>query len=43
MGFKDKLGKYYSEAYMQKYGDRISSASGTVVSIKCRILLILSF
>ena len=34
MGFKDKLGKYYSEAYMQKYGDRISSASGTVVSIK---------
>lgn len=34
MGFKDKLGKYYSDAYMQKYGDRISSASGTVVSIK---------
>ena len=34
MGFKDKLGKYYSEAYMQKYGDRISSASCTVVSIK---------
>ena len=34
MGFKDKLNKYYTESYMQKYGDRISSASGTVVSIK---------
>ena len=34
MGFKDKLNKYYTESYMKKYGDRISSASGTVVSIK---------
>lgn len=34
MGFKDKLNKYYTDSYMQKYGDRISSASGTVVSIK---------
>lgn len=34
MGFKDKLNKYYTESYMQKYGDRITSASGTVVSIK---------
>ncbi len=32
MGFKDKLGKYYSDAYMQKYGDRMTSVSGTILS-----------
>ena len=34
MGFKDKLGKYYSDAYMQKYGDRMTSVSGTILSVK---------
>lgn len=34
MGFKDKIGKYYQDAYMQKYGDRLASVSGTVLSVK---------
>ena len=34
MGLKDKMTKYYSDAYMEKYGDRMSSASGTVLSVK---------
>ncbi len=34
MGLKDKLGKYYQDAYMQKYGDRITSTNGTVLSVK---------
>ncbi|GAB6167669.1 hypothetical protein JCM1393_01290 [Clostridium carnis] len=34
MGFKDKMTKYFSDAYMQKYGDRMTSASGTVLSVK---------
>lgn len=34
MGFKDKLGSYFQDAYMQKYGDRMTSVSGTVLSIK---------
>ena len=38
MGFKDKLsgkmGKYFQDAYMQKYGDRITSVSGTILSVK---------
>lgn len=34
MGFKDKLTKYYSDAYMQKYGDRMTSTAGTVLSVK---------
>jgi hypothetical protein len=34
MGFKDKLEKYSRDTYMKKYGDRITSASGTVISIK---------
>lgn len=34
MGFKDKMTSYFSEAYMQKYGDRMTSAAGTVLSIK---------
>jgi hypothetical protein len=36
MGFKDKFGKYFQDSYYQKYGDRIASTSGTVVSIKYR-------
>ncbi|MBX7295082.1 hypothetical protein K4H75_03155 [Clostridium chauvoei] len=34
MGFKDKMTKYFSDAYIEKYGDRITSASGTVLSVK---------
>ncbi len=34
MGLKDKLGKYYQDAYMQKYGDRITSVNGTILSVK---------
>lgn len=34
MGLKDKLGKYYQDAYIQKYGDRITSVNGTILSIK---------
>lgn len=34
MGFRDKFGKYFQDSYYQKYGDRIASTSGTVVSIK---------
>ncbi|MGG7176555.1 hypothetical protein ACQPU1_03105 [Clostridium paraputrificum] len=34
MGFKDKFDQYFRDSYFQKYGDRITSASGTVVSVK---------
>lgn len=34
MSFRDKFDKYFRESYFQKYGDRITSTSGTVVSIK---------
>lgn len=34
MGFKDKMTKHFSDAYIQKYGDRMASASGTVLSVK---------
>lgn len=38
MGFKDKLSgkfnKYFQNAYMEKYGDRITSVSGTILSAK---------
>lgn len=34
MGFKDKLNKYFQDSYMDKYGDRVASASGTIVSVK---------
>lgn len=34
MGFKDKMTKHFSDAYLQKYGDRMISASGTVLSVK---------
>jgi len=38
MGFKEKLtGKfsnYFQNAYMEKYGDRITSISGTILSVK---------
>ena len=38
MSLKDKLtskfGNYFQDAYMQKYGDRITSVSGTILSAK---------
>lgn len=34
MSFKDKFNKYFQDSYFEKYGDRITSASGTVVSVK---------
>ena len=34
MGFKDKMTKYYSDAYMEKYGDRMTSVAGTILSVK---------
>ena len=34
MGLKDKLEQYSRDTYFKKYGDRIASASGTVISIK---------
>lgn len=34
MGFKEKFAKYYDEAYLKKYGDRITQVQGTVLSIK---------
>ena len=34
MGLKDKMTKYYSDAYMEKYGDRMSSTTGTILSVK---------
>lgn len=34
MSFRDKFDKYFRDSYFQKYGDRITSTSGTVVSIK---------
>lgn len=37
MGFKDKFNHYFQDAYFQKYGDRITSAAGTCVSIKSTV------
>ena len=34
MAFRDKMDKYFRDSYFQKYGDRITSASGTIVSVK---------
>lgn len=34
MGFKDKMGSYFADAYTAKYGDRMTSATGTVLSVK---------
>lgn len=34
MGFKEKLSKYYTESYINKYGDRMAQFQGTVVSVK---------
>lgn len=34
MGFKESLAKKYSEAYIQKYGDRLTQIQGHVLSVK---------
>lgn len=34
MAFRDKMDKYFRDSYFQKYGDRITSASGTIISVK---------
>ena len=41
MGFKDKMTKYYSDAYMNKYGDRMTSVAGTILSVKTEVKSIL--
>ncbi|MBZ9690625.1 hypothetical protein [Clostridium sp. M14] len=32
--FSGKFNKYFQDAYLEKYGDRITSTSGTVLSVK---------
>ncbi|WP_291559755.1 MULTISPECIES: hypothetical protein [unclassified Clostridium] len=34
MGFKDKLAQSYTNAYLNKYGDRLTQLQGRVLSIK---------
>lgn len=34
MGFKDKLSKYYTDSYLEKYGDRLTQFQGSVLSVK---------
>lgn len=34
MGFKEKLSKYYTESYMEQYGDRMTQFQGNVLSVK---------
>jgi hypothetical protein len=34
MGFKDMLAKRYADAYLKKYGDRITQVQGRILSIK---------
>lgn len=34
MGFKDTLAKKYADAYLTKYGDRLTQVQGHVLSIK---------
>ena len=41
MGFKDKMTKYYSDAYMEKYGDRMTSVAGTILSVNTEVKSIL--
>ena len=41
MFFKDKMTKYYSDAYMEKYGDRMTSVAGTILSVKTEVKSIL--
>ena len=41
MGFKDKMTQYYSDADMEKYGDRMTSGAGTILSVKTEVKSIL--
>ena len=34
MGFKDKLTNSYTQAYLKRYGDRVTQAQGRVLSVK---------
>ncbi|MGL5245088.1 MAG: hypothetical protein ACRC7R_07955 [Sarcina sp.] len=34
MGFKEKLSKYYTDSYLEKYGDRMAQFQGNVLSVK---------
>ncbi len=34
MGFKEKLSKYYTDSYLEKYGDRMAQFQGSVISEK---------
>lgn len=34
MGFKDTLAKKYADAYLTKYGDRLTNVQGHVLSVK---------
>lgn len=34
MGFKDTLAKKYADAYLSKYGDRLTQVQGHVLSVK---------
>lgn len=34
MGFKDKMAKSYADAYLKKYGDRLTQVQGHILSVK---------
>ena len=34
MGFKDMMAKKYADAYLKKYGDRITQVQGRILSVK---------
>ncbi|MGL5615371.1 MAG: hypothetical protein ACRDD2_03960 [Sarcina sp.] len=34
MGFKDKISNYYTNSYLDKYGDRLTQFQGTLLSSK---------
>lgn len=34
MGFKEKISKYYTDSYLEKYGDRMAQFQGNVISVK---------
>jgi hypothetical protein len=34
MGFKDKMAKSYADAYLRKYGDRLTQVQGHILSVK---------
>ncbi len=34
MGVKDKVSKYYTDSYLEKYGDRMAQFQGNIISVK---------